>query len=874
MIRVKLDRLVGRLNGTTHAALERAVTLCHAQRHYQVEVEHLFAGLLDGGDNDFVRIARACEIDAAALLKETAATLGRLKASPTSTVEFSQRLEALLLDAWTCGSIDFRASQVRSGFLLLAALRSRASQPFAAAAPAWSRFDADRIYLQFGELTAGSPEEPAAETAAGPLAAGGRPADQAALAQFTQNLTEMAASGRLDPVYGRDFEVRQLVDILTRRRQNNPILTGEAGVGKTAVVEGFAARVAAGDVPAALRGVAVHSLDLTLLQAGAGVKGEFENRLKTLINEVKSSSTPIILFIDEAHTLIGAGGQAGQGDAANILKPALARGELRTIAATTWSEYKKYFERDPALTRRFQVVKVEEPGTADCELMLRSVVPTLEKHHRVRIQASAVQAAVRLSSRFITGRQLPDKAVSVLDTACARLSIGQDSTPGIVEELRRRLENLDIESQMLSREEALGQDHSVALQRIVELRAGVCEDLDKAERQWRAESVLVKEIRAAEERAAALPVDAAPERAEKVRCLSELNGQLAGLQGDAGLVRVSVDPQTVAEVVSGWTGIPAGRMMRDEIQSVLSLGEQLKKRVLGQNQAIDLIAECVQSSRANVNDPNRPVGVFLLVGPSGVGKTETAIALADALYGGEKNLITINMSEFKEPHTVSTLKGAPPGYVGYGEGGVLTEAVRKRPYSVVLLDEAEKAHPAVLEAFYRVFDKGVMEDGEGREIVFRNCLIILTSNAASEQMAKLCADPDTMPSPAGLIRAVRPELLKIFKPAFLGRLIPIPYYPIGDESLRAIVRLNLEKLAKRVSGNSGLALTYDPGVIDALASRCTEVESGARNVDSILTNTVVPEISRMILGRMAAGEPVGGIHIGLSDGSALQYSAR
>jgi type VI secretion system protein VasG len=705
------------------------------------------------------------------------------------------------------------------------------------------------------------------------------------------NLTENARQGKVDTVLGRDFEIRQMVDILTRRRQNNPILTGEAGVGKTAVVEGFAQRIVQGDVPPSLRNVTVRTLDLALLQAGAGVKGEFENRLKGLVEEVKSSPTPIILFIDEAHTMIGAGGAAGQNDAANILKPALARGELRTIAATTWSEYKKYFEKDPALARRFQVVKVEEPTEAKCQVMLRGLVPVLEKHHDVRILDEGLVAAVKFSHRYLPDRQLPDKAVSVLDTACARLKLGQNATPPAIEDIHRQIDDCTVRTRILERESALGADHAEGLAALAKQQAALEASLAELNGRWEKERDLVGKIRevrgkletaagapagaataaAAEGAPAASPVAAATDPDALRLQLAGLNAELEELQGETPLMRICVDSQIVGEVVAAWTGIPIGKMLRDEMQSVLTLETHLGRRVIGQDHALGMLSERIRTSKAGLEDPGKPVGVFLLVGPSGVGKTETALVLADLLYGGERNMITINMSEFQEAHTVSTLKGSPPGYVGYGEGGVLTEAVRRRPYSVVLLDEVEKAHPDVLELFFQVFDKGKMEDGEGREIDFKNTIIILTSNAGTDTIMKLTADAETMPSPAGLVKALKPELNKIFKPAFLGRLVIVPYFPVRDEALKQIVRLKLGKIERRILETHRVALTHDEALIEEVAKRCTEVESGARNVDNILTNTLLPEISRQILGRLAERQKLGPIHVTIGGGGEFVY---
>jgi type VI secretion system protein VasG len=804
----------------------------------------------------------------------------------------------MLSEAWTIGSIDFGSAQVRTGFSILAIASSGdLSRLMREITREFQKISAETLHKDFWNIVAGSPEDQETAQAvpigvAGlPQGAAGIPAagKQQNLNQFTIDLTANAKAGKIDAVLGRDHEIRQIIDILTRRRQNNPILTGEAGVGKTAVVEGFALRVAAGDVPPVLKNVTIRSLDLALLQAGAGVKGEFENRLKGLIEEVKSSPSPIILFIDEAHTMIGAGGPAGQGDAANLLKPALARGELRTIAATTWSEYKKFFEKDAALARRFQVVKVEEPTEEQCMVMLRGIVSSLEKHHNVRILDEAVRSATKFSHRYLAGRQLPDKAVSVMDTACARLSLGQNATPPLIEDAMRQVDDLDVQQRVLERETAVGVDHSERLANIAKQRTEVAAHLKTLEERRGKELSLVTRIRdirtqleaavapalttpaamSASAGTAAQPAtDATALRAE----LEKLNAELDALQGDSPLMRVCVDAQIVGEVISAWTGIPVGKMQQDEINTILHLKDLMAVRVIGQNHALEAIAQRISTNRAGMDDPVKPVGVFMLVGPSGVGKTETALALADFLYGGERNLITINMSEFQEAHTVSSLKGAPPGYVGYGEGGVLTEAVRRRPYSVVLLDECEKAHPDVLELFYQVFDKGNMEDGEGREIDFKNTIIILTSNACTDLLMKLTADPETTPSAEGLAKALKPELNKIFKPAFMGRLVTVPYFPLRDEAMKQIVTLKLAKIQRRIRENHKIELTYDPAVVAEVAKRCTEVESGARNVDNILTNTMLPDVSRYLLSRMAERQKPAAIHVSVAENGVFAYS--
>lgn len=912
---LNLKALIGKLNHTTRSTLEGAAGLCLSRTHYDIEIEHYLTRLLDLTDSDFARITNHFQVDTDRLSKDLSRSLDKLKSGNARTPAISPTVLKMLTGSWTTGSIDFNASEVRTGFTILelvsveelARILREISREFQKIQPEVLRKD-------FAAILTGSAEDKETAPATTGEAGGDAPARIGGgktpnLDQYTVNLTENARRGKIDPVLGRDFEIRQVIDILTRRRQNNPILTGEAGVGKTAVVEGFAIRVSQGDVPPQLKNVTVRTLDLALLQAGAGVKGEFENRLKGLIEEVKSSSTPIILFIDEAHTMIGAGGQAGQNDAANLLKPALARGELRTIAATTWSEYKKYFEKDAALARRFQVVKVEEPSETQCMVMMRGLVNSLEKHHNVRILDEAVAASVRLSHRYLPGRQLPDKAVSILDTACARLSLGQNATPPAIEDATRQLDDLAVQQRILEREAAVGLDHVERLGDIAAQQQEAKSRLDGLQQRWDRERELVGRIREVRDKLEGLlfqpaaahapssadengegaaagrdhgvatavatvppPVQVAAQPAELRQQLGAMEGELALLQGESGLIRVCVDAQIVGDVISAWTGIPVGKMLKDEIATILSLKDLLANRVIGQADALDVISQRIQTSRATLDDPNKPVGVFMLVGPSGVGKTETALALSDLLYGGEHNLITINMSEFQEPHTVSTLKGSPPGYVGYGEGGVLTEAVRRRPYSVVLLDEVEKAHPDVLELFFQVFDKGSMEDGEGRQIDFKNNIIILTTNACTDQLMKLCADPETAPNSKGMVQALKPELNKVFPPAFLGRMVIVPYYPVRDEALKKIITLKLGKIQRRIQENHKVALTYDEAFVEQVASRCTEVESGARNVDNILTNSLLPDISRQLLGHMATGEKVSAIHLGIAPDGSVTYT--
>ncbi len=870
---LNLKSLIGKLNDTTRDTLNNSAGLCMSRTHYDIEIEHYLLKTLESSDNDIAAILKHYGVDKSRLTADLQRALDNLKTGNARPPSFSPTLVKMLTEAWALGSIEYDAGSVRTGFTLLALLtHEELARLLNETTRELKRVEAEGLRKDFYSVVANSREVQAllkpsggtgdATTSEGPAASGKTPN----LDAYTVNLTANAKAGKIDPVLGRDAEVRQMIDILMRRRQNNPILTGEAGVGKTAVVEGLANRIVAADVPAALVGVHLHSLDLALLQAGASVKGEFENRLKGLINEIKSSTEKIILFIDEAHTMIGAGGTAGQNDAANLLKPALARGELRTIAATTWSEYKKYFEKDPALARRFQVVKVEEPSEEVCATMLRGIVGALEKHHGLRILDEAITATVKLSHRYIAGRQLPDKAVSVLDTACARLALGHSSMPPQLEDTLRQIDALDVRKRVLERESVVGADHSEQLREIGEQTAVEKAALTELQARWEKEKGFVSEIRKLQiELETAAKEDKIAGAAAR-RKLAELEGELSAMQGEHGLMSVSVDAQICGAVISAWTGIPLGKMMKDEISTVLTLDTHLKKRVIGQDHALSAIAQRIMTSRANMDDPVKPVGVFMLVGPSGVGKTETAIALADLLYGGEKNMITINMSEFQEAHTVSTLKGSPPGYVGYGEGGVLTEAVRRRPYSVVLLDEVEKAHPDVLELFFQVFDKGRMEDGEGREIDFRNTIIILTSNAATETLMKLCADPETMPFEDGLLAAMRPELNKIFKPAFLGRMLVVPYFPVRDENLKKIIRLKLGKIVRRLRETHKVEMTYDDALLNEIASRCTEVESGARNVDNILSNTLLPELSRQILGRLAEGTAIENVAMTMREG--------
>jgi type VI secretion system protein VasG len=957
--------LFGKLNSLAYKAIEGATVFCKLRGNPYVELEHWLQQILANQDSDLHRIFKHFEIDSSRLAKDLTDALDRLPRGATSISDLSERIEYAVERGWVYGTLMFGEAQVRTGHLLVGALKTPSLRnALFNISRQFDRIRPDTLTDEFAKITAGSPEDQlraADSQGAAPGEASGAlaPAQmgkQEALKKFSVDLIARARKGEIDPVTGRDEEIRQIVDILMRRRQNNPILTGEAGVGKTAVVEGFALRIAKGDVPPPLKDVSLLALDIGLLQAGASMKGEFENRLRQVIDEVQASPKPIILFIDEAHTLIGAGGPAGTGDAANLLKPALARGTLRTIGATTWAEYRKYFEKDPALTRRFQVVQILEPAEEKAILMVRGVASTLEKHHRVQLLDEALEAAVKLSHRYIPARQLPDKAVSLLDTACARVAISQYATPAEVEDCQRCLEALATELEIIGREEEVGfnigprrvdveqkqeaekarlatlearwQEEKGLVDRILELRgrlraggkpvdvkaqdipAPVSNISDTGTKSASAENysasstgtsakdkkseVAPQPAQGPGEEAAASPsageestlaasaasphagspdaagaaeVGLSPE--ERQRLLGELNElqvKLDALQGESPLIMPTVDAQVVSSVVADWTGIPVGRMVKNEVEAVLKLADTLNQRIIGQRHALEMIARRIQTSRAKLDNPNKPIGVFMLCGPSGVGKTETALALAESLYGGEQNVITINMSEFQEAHTVSTLKGAPPGYVGYGEGGVLTEAVRRRPYSVVLLDEVEKAHPDVHKIFFQVFDKGWMEDGEGRHINFRNTIILLTTNVGTDLIMGMCRDPELMPDPQSLATALREPLLKVFPPALLGRLVTIPYYPLSDEMIGAIARLQLSRISKRILENHRIPFAYDDDTVKLIISRCNELESGGRMIDAILTNTVLPRISEEFLKRMVEGKPVARVQVSVKDG--------
>ncbi|EMB4325768.1 type VI secretion system ATPase TssH [Pluralibacter gergoviae] len=854
--------LFGKLDTLLFTSLESATAFCKLRGNPYVELVHWLHQLMQQENGDLQQVIRHFALDEQALTRDIIAALDALPRGAGSVSDLSEHIDSAVERAWVYGSLKYGVGRIRGGHLLIGLLKTwNLASVLKGISAQFGRINVEALSEQFDTLLADSKESQ--QAAAEPTEQGAVPAAKGTLAQYGQNLTERARDGKIDPVVGRDEEIRQMVDILMRRRQNNPLLTGEAGVGKTAVVEGLALRIAAGDVPEPLRDIQLWLLDIGMLQAGAGMKGEFEARLQALINEVQASPTPIVLFIDEIHTLIGAGGQQGTGDAANLLKPALARGQLRTVGATTWAEYKKYIEKDPALTRRFQTVQIHEPDEEKALLMLRSTVSPLEKHHRVLLLDEAVSAAVKLSHRYIPARQLPDKAVALLDTACARVAVSQGATPPRLEDLQHRIAGLDVEIEIARRESRVGIGDSQRPAQLLAERERLEAERDALTLRWEEERRLVDATIALRAQLHDADEAALPElRAE----LESTQEALKAVQGDAPLLFAAVDENVVAAVVSDWTGIPLGRMVKNEIDAVLSLADTLNQRVIGQRHGLDLIAKRVRTSRARLDDPNKPVGVFMLCGPSGVGKTETALALAESLYGGEQNVITINMSEFQEAHTVSTLKGAPPGYVGYGEGGVLTEAVRRRPYSVVLLDEIEKAHPDVHEIFFQVFDKGWMEDGEGRHIDFRNTIIILTSNVGTDLISAMCADPELMPEPEALGTALRQPLLQVFPPALLGRLLVVPYYPLSDEMLGQIVRLQLARIQRRLKENHNILSDIDDSVVDQVVRRCTEVESGGRMVDAILTNTLLPQISQILLTASRNDEQFRHLRVSFADG--------
>ncbi|MDF1641228.1 type VI secretion system ATPase TssH [Thalassolituus oleivorans] len=884
MININLKSLVDKMSPYMRDSLEGAAGLCLAHSQYNVELEHWLLKLLDISDTDFMQLLEKHGVNPSNLAKQLANTIAKFRSGSSRPAALAPSIVEATKNAWMLASVDYGQTVISSGHLLAALMLDDNSRrqllescpELKEIAPESIRETAKAIYGTTGEtdhLLRGD-ETGATSVAGGNVAATKTPS----LDKYTVNLTERAQKGEIDPVLGRDEEIRQCIDILTRRRQNNPIMTGEAGVGKTAVVEGFALRIAAGDVPDPLKGVAIRTLDLGLLQAGASVKGEFENRLKSVIEEVRASATPIILFIDEAHTMIGAGGKEGQGDAANLLKPALARGELRTIAATTWAEYKKYFERDPALTRRFQVVKVEEPSEEKAIDMMRGISESLQQHHKVRILDEAVIASVVLSHRYIPGRQLPDKSVSLLDTACARVALSQSSTPSAIEDAERRIQRATLTINKLERESAATGEHEEKLMALKEEKEKAEALLVILRAQYEQESALISKIRTCRDQIDENFLKAegdklTPEALNDLKGeLKVLTAELNGVQGERPLMQANVDEQAIAEVIANWTGIPVGKMVSDQITAVQTLADKLGKRVIGQPHALEAVAQVIRTSRAGLTDPRKPVGVFLFCGTSGVGKTETALALADELYGGEQNITTINMSEFKEEHKVSMLLGSPPGYVGYGEGGILTEAARRKPYSVILLDEMEKAHPGVQDIFYNLFDKGTIKDGEGRDIDFKNTVIIMTSNAGEDAIRAIFNQVEEKPDPDTLLDNIRPYLLKHFKSAFMGRANTIAYYPLDDDNLMAIAAINMRKIEKRIVENYGAAFSYDEDVLINIVARCQESDTGARNIETILNRTLLPSLASECLNKMANDEEITKVHVGATEDGDFTYA--
>ncbi|QKJ05050.1 type VI secretion system ATPase TssH [Yersinia mollaretii] len=852
--------LFGKLDATLFKGIESATTICKLRGNPYVELVHWINQLWHQEDNDLKHIIRYFAVDVEAFERGLAKALANLPVGASSISDFSYHIELAIERAWIHASLECLDTRIRSGHLLLAMLTNmELRRALFSIAPEMEKISLEHLNSDFNFITQESPETYEAATDGSPMYDGALPGEAsnaigskntATLAQYTTDLTALAREGKIDPVLGRNHEISTMVDILLRRRQNNPLLTGEAGVGKTAVVEGLALAIAAGEMPPALSQVSLLMLDVIALSAGASMKGEFEARLKNVLDEAMASPTPVILFIDEVHTLVGAGGNAGTGDAANLLKPALARGQLRTIGATTWSEFKRHIEKDPALTRRFQVLQVAEPDEETAICMLRGLTPALEKHHGVWIMDEALQAAVRLSHRYIPARQLPDKAISLLDTACARVAVQQFSPPKELQQLTFQSETAQTELLSLEKARHFGKGQDERTEQLQTAISQHSEAVTQLDQRWQAERELVAEITATRVALYELVSQPTPDEEkcqEQQQQLARLEEQLSQARSAQPLVQAEVNANVIANIVADWTGIQVGQMLKDDIRAVLELPQRLEERVIGQPHALVQLSENIMTARAGMADPRKPLGVFMLVGPSGVGKTETALAIAESMYGGEQNLITINMSEYQESHTVSSLKGSPPGYVGYGEGGVLTEAVRRKPYSVVLLDEIEKAHPDVHELFFQVFDKGQMEDGEGRSIDFKNTILLLTSNVGSELLSNLLADPDTAPDQDGILSALQPELLKVFPAAFLGRVTVIPYLPLQQSALQHIVRLHLDRISERLQSQHQLTLQYSDKVVEDVVSRCAVAETGARMLIRYIEQNITPEIGKFIL---------------------------
>ncbi|WP_299690946.1 type VI secretion system ATPase TssH [uncultured Vibrio sp.] len=863
MTQVTLTNLVGKLSPELKQALEASAGAAMNQGVGAIETEHWILQLISQKDPKIMALCESQKLSLDALVNELTKKISMLPKGNEGQPTLSHSLTELIKDAWMIASVNYGHGEIVSLHLIQALMQQNVLGVSTLQLEALSSVSLESLQGLIKKT-------PIARNTASPSANGSvdtTPAGNDALSKYTVNLTQQAIDGNIDPISGRNAEVRKAIDILCRKRQNNPIMVGEPGVGKTAVVEGLALRIAADEVPSALQGVQIHSLDLGLLQAGASVKGEFENRLKDVINEVKSSEVPIIVFIDEAHTLIGAGGAAGQNDAANLLKPALARGEFKTIAATTWAEYKKYFEKDPALTRRFQVVTIEEPNAEDAMQMLRGVAASLQAHHGAFIAESAIEAAVNLSIRYLPSRQLPDKAISLLDTASARIALTQGAKPEILETLEQTIRYQENEKSALEKEDAL---FSNSAELIKELTKSIDENQQALAAyyiRWEKEMALVEQIKAVQQQITTQQAQDAVD-ATKQKQLDTLRTELADLQGEEPLVYAMVDDNTIAQVIANWTGIPVGNMMSDEITKLLTLEEELNTRVIGQDVAKNELAKAIRISRAGLTDNRKPIGVFLMCGPSGVGKTETAMALAEQLYGGSNDLTVINMTEFKEEHKISMLLGSPAGYVGFGEGGVLTEAIRRNPYSVLLLDEMEKAHPGVHDLFYQIFDKGHIKDSEGRTVDFKNTIIIMTSNAADQAICDVCAKTTDRINNDELLESIRPDLQQYFKPAFLGRTTIVPYYPLNDEELAKITEISLNRIKKKLAEQYQASFTWDADFIQFVVDRNTDPTTGGRAVEQIINRSLMPRLAEECIGRLSRSEPITQVTVSATNNSA------
>ncbi|NOH80010.1 type VI secretion system ATPase TssH [Vibrio sp. RE86] len=863
MTQVTLTNLVAKLSPELKQALEVSAGAAMNQGVASIEVEHWLLQLISQQDAHIGNLIQSQNLSQEAIVNELSSKIARLPKGSEGQPTLSHGLTELVKDAWMLASVNYGHGEIISLHLVQALLQQNVLGVNTLQLDSLQSVSLESLQGLINKTAVAR----AKTSASGETAALGQPTGNDALSKYTINLTQQAIDGNIDPISGRNTEVRKAIDILCRKRQNNPIMVGEPGVGKTAVVEGLALRIAADEVPGALKGVQIHSLDLGLLQAGASVKGEFENRLKDVINEVKNSEVPIIVFIDEAHTLIGAGGAAGQNDAANLLKPALARGEFKTIAATTWAEYKKYFEKDPALTRRFQVVSIEEPNAEDAKQMLRGVAASLQKHHGAFIAESAIDAAVHLSIRYLPSRQLPDKAISLLDTASARIALTQGAKPEVIESLEQTIRYQKNEKAALEKENAL---FGIAEEEIAALETEIADnetELTSLNERWDKEVEFVDQIKALQQE---ISESTSEENAslDKQKALNEKLDQLSELQGELPLVNAMVDDNTIAQVIANWTGIPVGNMMSDEIAKLLSLEEELDKRVIGQDVAKQELAKAIRISRAGLTDSRKPIGVFLMCGPSGVGKTETAMALAEQLYGGSNDMTIINMTEFKEEHKISMLLGSPAGYVGFGEGGVLTEAIRRNPYSVLLLDEMEKAHPGVHDLFYQIFDKGHIKDSEGRTVDFKNTIIIMTSNAADQAICDACENTDERMTNEDLLETIRPDLQHYFKPAFLGRTTIVPYYPLNDEELSKITEISLNRIKKKLAEQYQASFTWDKGFVDFVVGKNTDPTTGGRAVEQIINRSLMPKLAEECISRLSQQQPITQVSVIAADSRA------